>query len=401
MRWAGSGTNGSNWRSLMRAGALAAALLGGAAAAEAIGPVRPPGPSAVATPARPVAVFGADGRRTLPKRLEPLRKAIGLLFNNESHTVCSAFCVGPKLIATAAHCLFRSQGGEPPDLSEYWFSTDAEARRTVTHIAGFDDGSAPMNVAAGTTRLSLRPPIDATSDWALIRLSRPACGTSFLPVKPLALKEIEAQSRSGKLFQVAYHRDFREWQLALGEACEVRGRLAGVTPASIRHDFLDSRHLVLHRCDTGEASSGSPLLLEAEGGPYVVGISVGTYVQSKVIMRDGKVERSLGPRTLANTAVNAQVFAALIGPVADAEMLAEGPALEALQRRLKALLLYGGPLDGAYGELMRVAIRAYQKANRLPETGLPTEDLWRRIVVAPPLPERKPATRGSMLQTSG
>ena len=41
----------------------------------------------------------------------------------------------------------------------------------------------------------------------------------------------------------------------------------------------------------------------------MIGINVGTYVQSKVLMQDGKVTKRLKADTVANTAVAARAFA--------------------------------------------------------------------------------------------
>ena len=40
-----------------------------------------------------VAVFGADNRGALPRKLQALRKSIGLVYNNRARSVCTGFCV--------------------------------------------------------------------------------------------------------------------------------------------------------------------------------------------------------------------------------------------------------------------------------------------------------------------
>src|SRR5262245_33771997 len=62
-----------------------------------------PPPSAAAPVTTPAAVFGKDDRVGLPPRYSSLRNSIGLLFNVQARTVCSAFCVADNVIATAAH----------------------------------------------------------------------------------------------------------------------------------------------------------------------------------------------------------------------------------------------------------------------------------------------------------
>lgn len=55
---------------------------------------------------------------------------------------------------------------------------------------------------------------------------------------------------------------------------------------------------------------------------------------------------------------------------------AEGPRVEALQQRLKALGYDPGPVDGLFGPAVRMSVWAFQRINDLPDTGIidaPTE----------------------------
>lgn len=350
---------------------------------------------------QPVAVFGKDERRSLKRSEQRFEGQIGLLFNNAARTVCTAFCVAPRLIATAGHCIFRPGSTvATPDLSGFWFTTDPDGRKSYSRIAGSRDGTALQNIMVDTTHITVRPPIDATGDWAVIKLARPICEGDALPVASLTSVQIETQSKAGKIFHVAFHRDFKEWELARSGPCEVRREIEGLTHEAIARDFEHPDGLILHRCDTGEASSGSPLLLETETGPAVVGINVGSYVQSKVLMQNGKVTQRFAPDTIANTAVNASHLKPLIDAVREARIATSREDILDVQRRLRAAGIYAGALDGRFGELTRVAIRAYQKANGLPETGLPTYDLVQHLAGSPPPPERK-TIEGSWVVPSG
>jgi hypothetical protein len=123
----------------------------------------------------PVAVFGKDDRRRLPKRLSALQDGIGVLFSVRDKSLCSAFCVGDDMIATAAHCFYRTAQEPLPDIRHFVFGRIREEIRTHTRIAGFQSGSSPQNVLSGSMRLRIRPPIEATRDWALARLAKPLC----------------------------------------------------------------------------------------------------------------------------------------------------------------------------------------------------------------------------------
>src|SRR5690349_1075459 len=66
---------------------------------------RPSLPAAGPSLVERVAVFGADDRQPVPSKYQATAQSIGVLFNNQTRTVCTAFCVGDAIIATAAHCL--------------------------------------------------------------------------------------------------------------------------------------------------------------------------------------------------------------------------------------------------------------------------------------------------------
>ena len=50
-----------------------------------------------------------------------------------------------------------------------------------------------------------------------------------------------------------------------------------------------------------------------------------------------------------------------------------------LQRLLKMLNVYTGPVDGMYGPMLRVAIEMHERRQHLPVTGLPTPSLLQQL----------------------
>jgi len=262
------------------------------------------------------AVFGADDRGTVPLRHKALSRSIGLFFNAKARTVCSAFCVGDAVIATASHCIFKTAGEAPLDPSDFRFGPPNATPAQLARVAGSTDGTASQNVIAGNTRLNVKPPIDATQDWALVRLDRPACRGAVLPVAPATAPEVAAKARAGQVFHVAFHRDRLPWKLLYAPGCRVAPAFEKVEREQIERDFRGPDRLLLHRCGTGGASSGSPLLAEGHNGPVVIGINVGTYVQSRVVLQDGAVLFRSKPEAIANTAVNAAAFADAIASFA-------------------------------------------------------------------------------------
>jgi V8-like Glu-specific endopeptidase len=336
------------------------------------------------------AVFGTDDRIEVPPKLDAVSRSVGMLFNNEARTVCTAFCVSDTTIATAAHCLFKTAGETPPRVADFWFGRlNGSNSREFARIAGVTTASTPQHVMAGSTQLSVRPPIDATRDWALVRLSRPLCKGVALPIKALAPDELVKQAEDKKLFQVAYHRDFSNWRLAYSKPCEAGRSFPGANRATIAKDFTDVEQLILHKCDTGGASSGSPLLVETATGPVVIGINVGTYVQSRVMMRDGEVLHRFKSETVANTGVSAAAFKDRITEFEQAQILSNGQSIRLLQDQLQALHLYDGAVDGAYGPQLRSAISNFEHLSQLPITGLATTSLVRRLdMVTGSIPRR-------------
>ena len=104
----------------------------------------------------------------------------------------------------------------------------------------------------------MRPPIDATRDWALVRLARPACSKGVLPVRVLPIEQILSEATAQHVFQIAYHRDFTPWKLAYSRPCGVAKSFEAGRLEQIERDFAEPEALLLHTCDTGGASSGSP-----------------------------------------------------------------------------------------------------------------------------------------------
>ncbi len=342
------------------------------------GPPRSTKPVVPILPVERIAVFGTDDRLPVPDRYSRLAENVGLFFSNQSRTVCTAFCVAPNIIATAAHCLAQP-GGAPARLSDFMFARGYDRLRDYARIEGHATGSTGQSMIVGDFQHRVRPPIDAANDWALIRLNRPACPGGGIPVAPASSAQINGEASAGRVFQLSYHRDWTQWRLAYSRPCSVARDFKGIPWSTIAPDFLNADQMLLHHCDTGGASSGSPLLLERAGVVSVIGINVGTYVQSKILTEGGQVTLREKAETVANTAVNAGVFAGRIELLRNASILASGQPLRDLQQRLSEQRLYQARVDGSYGPMLRTAIESYERQSRLPVTGLATHDLLNRL----------------------
>jgi hypothetical protein len=368
----------------------------------AIGPVLAAEPNlpprAIAGGFTPVAVFGTDDREALPPRLQPLREKIGVLFNIRQRTVCSAFCVDASTIGTAAHCLFKTATEKSPRLADFWFARNYDTTRDYARVAGYETNSAAQNVMVGSYSLSTTPPIDATKDWAFVRLSRPVCSKGAVDVESVSIEQLVREAKAGNFFQISYHKDFKQWQPAYSKPCHVERTFGKATWPIIAADFAAPEHLLLHTCDTGGASSGSPLFIETPTGPKIVGINVGTYVQSKVLIPHQKAplstaaEKTAGD-SIANTGVMATAFASQLRAFQAARILAGIGPMKELQERLQQAGFYSGPVDGTYGPTLKSAIGSFELAMAVPLTGLASEDVLARLRLTQTGDKSKPKAR--------
>ncbi len=359
---------------------LALSLSRPAAAAPAASPA--PWASSASNLLHPIAVFGADERVPLPQSLRSVGDRIGVLHDPRSHSVCTAFCVARDIVATAAHCLYRTSGVPPLRLSD--LTLKLHGSHIATRIAGAADGAPEPNVVAGSMRLNVHPPIDATRDWALVRLAKPVCKGPFkLSRKPV--EEVMRLAEAGRVYNIAYHRDLPKWQPTFESGCAVKRSFADAEWSTIRGDFANPEQLLLHTCDTGGASSGSPLLVDGPEGPEVVGINVGTYVQSKVIMLNGEVLHRFKSDDVANTGVNSLAFAAALDALRDADTQLSRHDVRLLQARLAARGLYKGPQNGTFSPATRAAVEGFERASEMPVTGLATRPLLQTLLGTSPV----------------
>lgn len=309
--------------------------------------------------------------------MKSVASRIGVLHDDRSKSICTAFCVGADTVATAAHCLYRTGDQPPVRLTDV--TVRLHGSKNKSRVAGADRGAPEANVLAGSTSLNVHPPIDATRDWALVRLQKPLCKAGALRLSRRSVKDVMRLAKAGRVYNIAYHRDLPKWQPMLGRPCRVHRGFKDSPWSTIRRDFADPSQLLLHTCDTGGASSGSPLLVNGPDGPEVVGINVGTYVQSKVIMLNDQVVHRFKSDDVANTGVNSLAFAASLDTFRASSMLARREDVRRLQDALAAKALYTGPHDGRFGPALHKAIADYERAAHMPVTGLATHTLLRAL----------------------
>jgi protease YdgD len=120
-------------------------------------------------------------------------------------------------------------------------------------------------------------------------------------------------------------------------------------------------------------------LVDGPAGPAVVGINIGTYVQSRVLTQKGQVIHRSRSESIANTAVATAAFQAAVRTFPEAEILGTRAELRALQGLLAELGHFHGRKDGRFGRESRAAITSFERAGGLPVTGLATTSLLKRL----------------------
>lgn len=329
-------------------------------------------------------LWGSDTRTLVPGKYAYLKRKIGRLTVGGARKIsCTVFCVEDDTVATAAHCLFSTDGkGEQTALSSFAveFSNGEEVERTK--IAGTDETSRRWNVLAGTTHFPRHSPLHNARDWALLKLATNICAKRILPVLPIRREQklLEAVHRR-QLFTIGFMRRRSEIKLLYSGACESTQKLLLLKKVwtTVRRQFLDPVDIIPHRCGFGPGASGSPLFLAIEEGAAVIALNNGS-VQIPRHLLTGKSpdDRRALIRAMpeaSNIAVSAAAFVQQIGLMQDLPQPIPRAAISRLQRFLGKLGYFAKDANGSYDPDLRQAILDFERDRGLIATGLPSLSL--------------------------
>lgn len=208
-------------------------------------------------------IIGKDDRTLLDPKAWPWL-AVGRV-NQTSGGFCTGTLVAPDRVLTARHCLVNHRTGRrvEPD--------------AVHFLAGYRRGEWQGH---GVGRAFLPPDSDAdapptpANDWVLVILETP------LNVKPVPVIAMSpGQATGARVARAGYARN-RPHLLSLHDGCVILG---------------EDDNVLMHDCDATYGDSGSPLLLNSDGGAFIVGMTTGT-----AKLKDGDIGLAIDSRAFVD-----------------------------------------------------------------------------------------------------
>ncbi len=293
---------------------------------------------------------GPADRVPVPPDFKTLHEAVGVLIAPESDRICTAFCVSPDIIATAGHCLDDGSATTDSDVNGSWaghservFSLGRPADRRYARIGKFERGISIV-AARQTENVASDGRVNIANDWALARLASPICTDAGLVLSSRTPEEVVLSTFDHMIFAVAPsvrsgwktrelprsngrqadnsegHAkvvdqtapmalwDLPDWMLFASPPCRLVKNGDGASADYNHYKRNAEPDVLLHNCDLGKGSSGSPLLMATPSGLEIVGIGVGRYKRSLVTVRDTRITKRFRSDHVASAAIAASVL---------------------------------------------------------------------------------------------
>lgn len=328
---------------------------------------------------QPVAVFGEDTRKNLPDKYKYLKKYVGLLQHRKGRSFysCTAFCIAPDIIGTAAHCLYLpDKRGRRRNLSNFTFKVGKGSSAVQSKISSDKQKSKNWSIVAGTTFPERGNLYNFPYDWALIKLARPICRAGNLEISPKPLSELIEASRNNRIFNITYQKFGKRYLYRYTGDCPIRKNFEGASWEHYSKIYTNPNNMVPHKCDYTPGGSGSPLLLETPTHPVVIAIQSGGHFKlRKTKKKSGKKAKVY----VSNRAISALAFSKKIDLLRGEFSVPSVELLKEIQKLLKETGDYKGGIDGIYGRGMRQAILDFERRYKLPVTGRPTESVISKL----------------------
>ena len=329
-------------------------------------------------------IIGKDDRTLVPAKYEYLARGVGIIHDRAKNLLCTAFCVGPDMIVTNAHCLAHRLNSnsliEPRDIRDFAYKHMIDGVATRVETLKFNrfggDGKPQLSVIAGrrprgSGRISGQAWRNSKfEDWAVARLAGRLCAADVLRFADPRLLNDTAALKRLPTFMIGFHLD--TWK---------KDRFERYSPCKITNILSRrKRRLAYHNCDAQPIASGSPIFASTPEGPRIVAI----HSSRRMIPR--RTSNRRGTRAAANLVYMAVLpleFLPMLPRFESARFLNGVYSIEQLQTALKAAGHHRGAVDGQFGPQTQASIKRFERALGLVPLGIPTVEIVDKLRALP------------------